>query len=149
MLFYKIIFTYVKVSKNSSAKYYIDTVKKKDYKKELVKDIYRRYLVESLSIEEEEEKKQQYGHGWYKNLSEHKKRLVEYRKIYQEMKKKRLTIISIKHKNSLIFVWKIWFFQTSIGIYSWGYASKVGLERWASKYNKLFYFVLGFGKFTR
>ena len=56
MLFYKIIFTYVKVSKNSSAKYYIDNFKKE----RLQKRARERY--QSLSIEEEE-KKQQYGHG--------------------------------------------------------------------------------------
>ena len=64
------------MSKNLSVKYYQET--KKDYKKSLWKI--------------RKEKKQQYGHECYKNLSEkEKKKLVEYRKKFYKMRKNALS----------------------------------------------------------
>ena len=57
-------FTYIKMSKNSSAKYY------QENKERLQKKICKRY--QSLS-KKEKGKKQQYGRERYKNLSEDEK----------------------------------------------------------------------------
>ena len=66
-----IFFTYIKIFKDSSAKYY------QNNKKRLQKNACERY--QSL-FKEEKEKKQQYGREQYKSLSEdEKQKPVEYR----------------------------------------------------------------------
>ena len=63
--------TYIKISKDSSAKDYLNN---KEWQKKACEGY------QSFS-KEEKEKKWQYGHEWYKNLSEdEKQKLVEYRK---------------------------------------------------------------------
>ena len=70
---------YIKMSKDSLAKYY------QDNKERLQKKACER--CQSLS-KEEKEKKQQYGHEWYKNLLvAEKQKLVGYRKKYYKMRK--------------------------------------------------------------
>ena len=65
-------FTYVKLSKDSSAKHYQNNKERLQGK--------AREKYQSLS-KEEKEKKQQYGHERYENLPEdEKQKLVEYRK---------------------------------------------------------------------
>ena len=62
----------MKISKNLSAKYYQKN--KEKIQKKLLKDI-------RIFSKEEKEKKQQYGHECYKNLSEdEKQKFVDYRK---------------------------------------------------------------------
>ena len=70
----------MEISKDSSAKHYEDN-KERLKKKACERD-------QSLSKEEKEKKKWQYGHEWYKNLPENKKqKLVEHRKKYYKMKR--------------------------------------------------------------
>ena len=76
-----ISFTYMNISKDSSAKYYQNN--KEILQKKLVKDI-------KVFIKKKK-KKQQYGCKGYKNLSEdEKQKLLEYRKNYYKMRKKAL-----------------------------------------------------------
>ena len=72
--------------KNQSAKHYQEN--KEKLRRNLVKDV-KIFL---------QEKKPQYGCERYKNLSEDEKnKLVEYRKKYYKMRKKRLIIIIRKY----------------------------------------------------
>ena len=52
---------------------------KKGYQKKLVKDI-------KVFLNKKKEKKQQYGHKLFKNLSDEKQKLVEYKKKYKMRK---------------------------------------------------------------
>ena len=65
IVFYTFLFIYIKISKNLSAKYYQEK-KKKDYKKNLVKNI-------KVFPKKKKKKKQQYGRESCKNLSEDEK----------------------------------------------------------------------------
>ena len=85
--------TYIKVSKDSWAKYY----QKKNERWQ--KKACQRY--KSLS-KEEKEKKQQYGLEQYKNLpDDEKEKLAEYRKKYYKMRK------TPCYNYKKLFVWKI------------------------------------------
>ena len=84
-VFFIIFFTYIKMSKDSSAKYY------QNCKERLTKKVPERY--QSFSTQEQE-KKQQYGWERHKNLpGDEKPKPVKYRKKSYKMRKDGLIII--------------------------------------------------------
>ena len=78
-------FTYLKISEDSSAKYYQNN-KERLEKKNLVKDI-------KVFLKKKKKKEWQNGLEQYKSLQEdEKQKLVEFRKKYYKMRKKSLII---------------------------------------------------------
>ena len=78
-------FTYLKISEDSSAKYYQNN-KERLEKKNLVKDI-------KVFLKKKKKKEWQNGLEQYKSLQEdEKQKLAEYRKKYYKMRKKSLII---------------------------------------------------------
>ena len=78
-------FTYLKISEDSSAKYYQNN-KERLEKKNLVKDI-------KVFLKKKKKKEWQNGLEQYKRLQEdEKQKLAEYRKKYYKMRKKSLII---------------------------------------------------------
>ena len=78
-------FTYLKISKDSSAKYYQNN-KERLEKKNLVKDI-------KVFLKKKKKKEWQNGLEQYKSLQEdEKQKLAEFRKKYYKMRKKSLII---------------------------------------------------------
>ena len=87
---------YIKISKDSCARYYKKKKKKLSWKS-------RKCLVKSIDIllEKKKNRKREYGHKRYENLEEaEKQRLVEYRKRHYEMWKYEKTVLYYYKKAS-------------------------------------------------